>query len=87
MNRNPQKMWEKGVPLRDAFIDFYGFPNHEIDEQAQKKLSDYLLLGWAAEQGEVGPNNPEWCRYHPESMEHRREFREKLRKAFCDQPL
>ena len=84
MRRNPQKMWEQGVPLREALIRFCGFPNHETDEQAQKDRSAYLLLGRAAEQGEVDTSDREWHRYQPESMEHRRELREKLRKAFCD---
>ena len=85
MSRNPQKtVGKRSAFTRRVYIDFYGFPNHETDEQAKKKRSDYLLLGTAAEQGEVGPSNPEWCRYHPESMEDRREFREKLRKDFCN---
>ena len=84
MSLNPQKMWEQGVPLREAFTCFWGFPNHETDEQAQKDRSDYLLLGRAAEQGEVDTSDRGWQRYQPESMEHRRELREKLRKAFCD---
>ena len=84
MSPSPDKMWNKGRHLRHAFIHFYGFPNHETDEQACKDRSDYLLLGRPAEQGEVGPEDPEWHRYQPEFIEHRQSARQKLRKAFCD---
>ena len=68
MSQKHREMWDKGVPLRDAFIDYYGFPNHKMDEQAQKTKSDYLQLSFPAEQGDVDPHHPEWHRYQPKGQ-------------------
>ena len=84
MSKNPQKMWEKGVPLSKAFIYFFRFPNHETDQEAAKDRSDYQLLEQPAELDEVDLKNPEFYRFEPKPIEHRQVQRQKLRKQFCD---
>jgi hypothetical protein len=71
MSQKHREKWEKGVPLRDAFIDYYGFPNHEADEDAKQTRFNYFVLGEPVKPGKYDPYDPEMYRFTPEPKQYR----------------
>ena len=80
MSKNPQKMWEKGVPLSEAILDFSNFPN---TGDSLDKIH-YLNLCETAQEGECRPDNPEFSKFFPKEPWYRESERKKHKKRLCE---
>ncbi len=77
MPRNPQKMWEKGVPLSEAVLKFSNFPN--AGDSLDKR--QYLNLCEPAHEGECKSDNPDFYKYFPKEPSYRDSDRKKYKNA------
>ena len=80
MRPKPQEMWEKGVPLSEAILEFSNFPN---TGDSLDKIH-YLNLCEPAQEGECKPDNPDYYKYVPKEPWFRESDRKRYKKRLCE---
>jgi len=81
MSQHPRKIWEKGMPLSQAIVEYSNYPN--IGDSPEKR--HFRNLNEPPQDGDYDPHNPDFYKYTPKEPWFRESTRNEYKKQFCEQ--